>query len=99
MRGEGGPPVSAPVLIPARTTPHRFRRCRSARGLVTIALLLLVSAGTASEPPRRKYTNVERLSLVRLAAVHADVQKLRAWRVQIPPLAGLKDYRCILHAH
>jgi hypothetical protein len=42
---------------------------------------------------------VERLSPARLAAVHADVQKLHGRRVKIPPLPGLKDYRCILHAH
>jgi hypothetical protein len=42
---------------------------------------------------------VERLALARLAAVHADVQKLQAQRVRIPPLPGLNDYRCILHAH
>jgi hypothetical protein len=53
----------------------------------------------ATEPPRRTRTNVERLSLDRLAAVHADVQKLRARREQVPPLPGLHDYRCILHAH
>jgi hypothetical protein len=62
-------------------------------------LLAFASAGIAGEPPHRKYTNVQRLSLVRLAAVHADVQKLQAQRVRIPPLLGLKDYRCILHAH
>jgi hypothetical protein len=60
---------------------------------------VLVPAATAGEPPRRNYTNVERLSLVRLAAVHADVLKLQARRVRIPPLPGLNDYRCILHAH
>ena len=62
-------------------------------------MLTLVSAATASEPPPRKYTNIERLSLVRLAAVHDDVQKLNAQRRSIPPLPGLNDYRCILHAH
>jgi hypothetical protein len=60
---------------------------------------LLAPAGAAGEPPPRKYTNVERLSLARLAAAHADVLKLRARRVPVPPLAGLNDYRCILHAH
>jgi hypothetical protein len=63
------------------------------------AVLVLVSAGTAGEPPRRKHTDVERLSPDRLAAVHADVEKLRDKRVRVPPLPGLNDYRCILHAH
>jgi hypothetical protein len=62
-------------------------------------LLVFVSAGTAGEAPPRKHTNVERLALARLAAVHADVRKLQAKRVTVPPLPGLNDYRCILHAH
>jgi hypothetical protein len=61
--------------------------------------LTLVSAATASEPPQPKYTNAQRLSLVRLAAVHDDVQKLNAQRISVPLLPGLNDYRCILHAH
>jgi hypothetical protein len=67
--------------------------------LLKSSLLALVSAATASEPPPRKYTNAERLSLARLAAVHEDVQKLIAERRSVPPLPGLFDYRCILHAH
>jgi hypothetical protein len=77
--------VSAPAIIP--------------RWLVAVSLFVFAPAGAAGEPPPRKHTNVERLSLVRLAAVHADVQKLRAKRVPVPPLPGLNDYRCILHAH
>jgi hypothetical protein len=60
---------------------------------------MLVPAGAAGEPPRRNHTNVERLSLARLAAAHADVRKLQARRVVVPPLPGLNDYRCVLHAH
>lgn len=62
-------------------------------------LVALSSLGRAGELPARKYTNVERLSLARLAAVHADVEKLRSQRRDIAPLPGLCDYRCILHAH
>src|SRR4051794_6907820 len=91
--------MSAPTARPARTTTNPARPYCRPRWLVTVSLLVLVSAATAGEPPRRKYTNVERLSLARLAAVHADVQKLQAQRVRIPPLPGLTDYRCILHAH
>src|SRR4051794_15830178 len=91
--------MSAPTARPARTTTNPARPYCRPRWLVTVSLLVLVSAATAGEPPRRKYTNVERLSLARLAAVHADVQKLEARRVRIPPLPGLNDYRCILHAH
>ncbi len=69
------------------------------RRALLLPLLLLAPAATASEPPSRKYTNVERIAPDRLAAVHADVQKLRARRARVPPLPGLNDYRCILHAH
>jgi hypothetical protein len=61
--------------------------------------LLMSAAAVAADPPPRKHSNVERLNLVRLAAVHADVEKLRARRVAIPPRPGFTDYRCILHAH
>ncbi len=53
----------------------------------------------ASEAPPRKYSNLERLALVRLAATHEDVEKLRSQRVEIPLRTGLNEYRCILHAH
>ncbi len=69
------------------------------RWLLTIGLLLPAPAGQASDPPRRKYTNLERLALPRLAAVHRDVLKLKSQRKRIGPLPGLNDYRCILHAH
>src|SRR5262249_30215942 len=75
---------------PARTTPH---------WLVLVPLLVFASTGAADEPPPRKHTNVERLPLARLKAVHDDVKKLQARRVKVPPLPGLTDYRCILHAH
>jgi hypothetical protein len=70
--------------------------------LTIVALLGLVPAALPSEtnqPPARKYSNVERLALPRLKALHEDVLKLRAQRAVIPPLPGLNDYRCILHAH
>jgi hypothetical protein len=58
-----------------------------------------VSVGVAADPPSRKHTNLERLAPDRLAAVHADVGKLREQRTDIPSRPGLNDYRCILHAH
>jgi hypothetical protein len=64
-----------------------------------VVLFLLASIATAADPLPRKRINLERLDLDRLAAVHADVEKLQAQRVEIPPRAGLTDYRCILHAH
>lgn len=76
---------------------NRRRWCR--RWLVVYWLLTQVSIGAAAESLPRKYTNIERLSLNRLAAVHDDVEKLKTQRISIPPLPGLNDYRCILHAH
>jgi hypothetical protein len=64
-----------------------------------LACLLLAPAGMAAEPPLRKHTNIERLSLEHLAAVHADVEKLKVRRIDIPPRPGINNYRCILHAH
>ncbi|MFO0845697.1 MAG: hypothetical protein U0797_25490 [Gemmataceae bacterium] len=67
--------------------------------LLATYLVTTVPAGRAGEPPPRKHTNVERLSLARLASVHADVQRLKRMRVSIPALPDLTDFRCILHAH
>src|SRR5271163_4337669 len=63
------------------------------------ACSLLASATTAAEPLPRKYSNIERLSLEHLAAVHADVEKLKSQRIDIQPSQVLNDYRCIMHAH
>lgn len=70
--------------------------------LTILALLLFAIPALSAEgnkPPARKYSNVERLALPRLKAVHEDVMKLRAQRSAPAPLPGLNDYRCILHAH
>lgn len=89
------------ILAPSRlyATHVSFPRYRSPYALVIYSLLTFVSAGSSGEPPARKYSNVERLALVRLKAVHDDVQKLKPLRISIPMLPGLNDYRCILHAH
>lgn len=69
-------------------------------GLVGWVLLcVFASAAPADEPPARKHTNVERLKLERLAAVHGDVEKLKTQRTDIPARPGLTDFRCIMHAH
>lgn len=52
-----------------------------------------------NQPPPRKYSNIERLALPRLKAVHGDVLKLRAQRTRPDPRPGLNDYRCVIHAH
>ena len=81
------------------TVAPSFWRCLCHLWLLIWFLFTLASAASANEPPPRKYTNIERLSLVRLAGAHGDVQKLAAQRRSIPTLPGLNDYRCILHAH
>lgn len=74
--------------------------CRWSRyGLLVTVLLTLPPVSGADEPPPRAFSNLERLSLARLEAVHQDVQQLKRQRISIPPLPGLIDYRCILHAH
>ncbi|HSQ58245.1 MAG TPA: hypothetical protein VLM40_21145 [Gemmata sp.] len=62
-------------------------------------LIAFAAPAIAADPPPRKYSNAERLSLARLAAVHEDIEKLKGKRKAIPPPAGFHDYRCILHAH
>ena len=57
------------------------------------------SAPPADEPPPPKHTPVERLATARLAAAHEDAARYHKQRRAVPPLPGLTDYRCILHAH
>ncbi len=73
---------------------------RSQWGPIAVAAsLVCASAALSAEPPPRKHSNLERLKLERLAAVHADVEKLSRKRKSIPLRDGRMDYRCILHAH
>ena len=69
-------------------------------GLVAAASAWGQVAGPgAAEPPERRWNTIERLSPERLAAAHADIERLRG---AVPPpdvLAGLNDYRGIFHAH
>jgi hypothetical protein len=64
-----------------------------------LALTAGVFAAETNVPPPRKHSNVERLALARLQAVHEDVLKIKAQRVALPARPGWNDYRCILHAH
>jgi hypothetical protein len=66
------------------------------------ALGISLAAGpllAAADPPPRKHSNLQRLAPERLAAAHADVERLKPRRVALPPRPGLTDYRCVLHAH
>jgi hypothetical protein len=64
-----------------------------------LSFLLLFAGIAAGEPPPRKHSNAVRMTLPRLKAVNDDVLRLRSQRIKVPPLPGLNDYRCILHAH
>ncbi len=66
---------------------------------IVLALLVGNLPSSAADPLPRKHSNLERLKLDRLAAVHADVEKLAKLRVAIPARPGVTDFRCILHAH
>ena len=68
------------------------------------AALLWVFAGgrfpeRPTDPPARRLSTLERLTLPRLAATHADVERLAARRRTPAPLPGLRDFRVIFHAH
>src|SRR5262245_50892229 len=74
-------------------------KSRAAFVRIALACSIFITGAVAAEPPARKHSNLERLALERLAAVHADVALLQAKRIDIPPRPGVNDYRCILHAH
>jgi hypothetical protein len=78
---------------------HSSREKIMPRSIGFVGLLLLTSATFAAEPLPRKHSNLQRLTLERLDAVHKDVEKLKLVRAEIPIRAGLNDYRCIMHAH
>src|SRR5262249_2174558 len=78
-----------------------YKRMNSIAGLVAslFAVSVFTSLSLAADPPSRKYSPLERLAPDRLAATHADVERLKSQRIEIPPRPGVNDYRCILHAH
>ncbi len=78
---------------------ERLRSCVVLAVTAAWSVAASVSAAEPNRPPARKYSNLERLALPRLKAVHDDVQKLQAQRVGLVPQTGRQDYRCILHAH
>jgi hypothetical protein len=71
------------------------------RGLAAVLWLIAWSEVTAAdrEAPRPRFSPTERMEPARLRASHEDVQRIRGSRKSIQPLAGLNDYRAILHAH
>jgi len=70
--------------------------------MALVAFRASLSNCEAAEPEQaspRKFTSIERMTLSHLKATHDDVKRLRQNRALLPPLAGLHDYRAILHAH
>jgi hypothetical protein len=62
--------------------------------------LILPGLAAGQDPPPRKHTPTERMTLAHLKAVHDDVEALKAKRFVMPTRnRGMIDYRCILHAH
>jgi hypothetical protein len=61
--------------------------------------LLLAAVCAGAQAPSRRWTTVERLSDERLAAAHADVERLRAAVARPAGSPGLNDYRAVFHAH
>jgi hypothetical protein len=64
-----------------------------ARSAVFVLVCLLASTAPAADPPARKRSNVERLTLERLAAVHTDVEKFKSQRTDIPARPGFLRIR------
>lgn len=75
----------------------------SRRRPIGLVLLGLIAAKTViageGEAPSPKYSPVERMAPARLKAAHEDVVRIQASRRPPSPIAGLNDYRSILHAH
>ena len=81
---------------------RRSRRFLAPLGAILVLTATVTQAGKSGASPGRKYTTLERMSLDRLAAAHADVLRLRAERKSPPnpeSLHGLRDYRAVLHVH
>ena len=62
-------------------------------------LCLLLFLDDDRSHPVRKFSSLERMQLVHLAAAHADAARIQATRRKVPPLTRLQDFRGILHAH
>lgn len=65
--------------------------------------LWLVADGRFPErptaPPTRVQSTLERMTLPRLAVVHADIAALARQRRPLEPFPGLHDYRAVCHTH
>src|SRR5487761_2063899 len=106
-RGPRKTPAQAPVdrhasgLETPAVSRHRSPHFGGAVALAFLSACLASPApGAAAVPPPAIHRSAaERLALPRLQAVQEDVRRLEASHRSLPPLAGLHDYRTVLHAH
>ena len=79
--------------------PLTFKPRHGSVQIVAGWLAIVVAITGAADPPRKKLSPSERLTSPRLKAATEDAQRLQHLRREVPPIAGLTDYRAILHAH
>lgn len=100
-------PSASASSAPSASSPSA-RRARAARAPLSAGLAALVGAcllgdASAAAPgpgsPGRKFTTLERMTIPRLEALHADVQALHARRRAVGLSTGLNDYHGNLHCH
>ena len=65
-------------------------------GVLGLAAISLIAR---AEFPAGKLTSTERMKPAHLKAAHEDAQRLQQARKSLPALAGVHDYKSILHAH
>jgi len=71
-------------------------------GVVVVCLAGVLGLGlnrAKSEEAPARVSSLDRLQREKLAATHADVQRIAKLRRDMPPPSGFNDYRIILHAH
>lgn len=83
---------------PARPAPW-WRRLAASLAWLALAATVLPSAPSVHPGGIVVRTPSERLERRHLAAAHEAVKSLQRERQPVPPLPGLRDFRCIFHAH
>jgi hypothetical protein len=80
---------------------HKSPRGVYWKRLTAMAALALVESALLAQTnaPARKYSTVDRIKTAHLQATHADALRLQKERRNLPPPAGLHDYKAVLHAH
>ena len=76
-----------------------IRSLRFLTPLVAMGLCAAAHAGKPGESLGRNHTTLERMAPEHLEAAQQDARRYQSQRREIAPVAGLRDYRTILHAH